>query len=258
MFNFESIHRQLNATGNGADDGLDSPDDSDVLRSTLRVYGSIFLFVFSLFCHLRRRFPRTYCVRGWASHVKIDLANDQHGIINWVWRVWRVSNDDIRDECGLDALCYLRALKFGFRLACVGMFNSIWLLPVYSTADQSSDTMHITDRIAKISVGNIPSGSTRFLGTVVAAYIFFGFTMYFIILEFRWFTKHRHHFLKTFSPRNYSIYVQNIPIEYRSSGDLLHFFRRIFATDSGTFDVFVCMTFTLLPFSSNWLPFCYP
>ena len=232
---FEAVRRQLTNTTNGAD----GSNDSEVVRDTLRLYGSAFLLLFLSFCFLRQWFPRIYNVRSWAPLVKTELANEQHGFINWMWKVWRVSSEEIRDECGLDALCYLRVLQFGFRLSCVGAFNSVWLLPVYSTAEESIETEHVTDRIARVSVGNIPPGSTRFLGTVIAAYIFFGFTMYFILKEFQWFTKNRHHFLVGFSPRNYSVYVQNIPKEYRSSGDLLLFFRRIFSTEAGEFTTFI-------------------
>jgi len=232
-FHSLTIHRQLNGSGTGNDDNnISGHGDSDVIRSTLRLYGSVFLVVFLMFCWLRRRFPRRFNVRSWAPKVKSELANDQHGFISWMWKVWKVSDDEIREECGLDALCYLRALQLGFRLSCVGMVNSIWLLPLYSTAEESNKASQITDKIARITVGNIPPGSPRFLGTVLAAYIFFGFTMHFILIEFRWFTKHRHHFLLNFNPRNYSVYVRNIPEEYRSSGELQQLFRRIFSTEA--------------------------
>lgn len=235
---FEAVRRQLTNTTVG----VGGSNDSEVIRDTLRLYGSIFLCLFLAFCFLRQWFPRFYNVRSWAPRVKTELADEQYGLIDWIWKVWRVSSDEIRDECGLDALCYLRVLQFGFRLSCIGAFNSIWLLPVYSTAEDSIETQHVIDGVAQVSVGNVPPGSTRFLGTVMAAYIFFGCTMYFILKEFQWFTTNRHHFLASFSPRNYSVYVQNIPKEYRSSGDLLLFFRRVFSTEAGEFKCFLSFT----------------
>jgi hypothetical protein len=223
---FETVHRFLAGTKN-------EYYHSQIVLDTLRVYGTGFLTLLLIFCCLRQRFSRTFNVRSWAPLVKTHLADGNHGYVGWMWRVWKVTSVEIRDECGLDALCYLRVLRFGLKVSCVGALNSIWLIPVYSFAEESGGTPLVTDSFARVSVGNVPPRSPRFMGTVVASYIFFGFTMYFILKEFHWFTKNRHYFLMGFSPRNYSIYVQNIPKAYRTSGDLLFFFRSIFSTKAG-------------------------
>ena len=96
------------------------------------------------------------------------------------------------EHCGLDALCFLRALTMGFNLSLVGVFNSIWLMPLYSTAkDDLLDVVNGTatpkDRIVQLTISNLPSESPRFLGTVFAAYILIFSTMYMILQEFKWF-----------------------------------------------------------------------
>lgn len=228
------FHRLL-AT-NSTDDTLVSPNDSEVLKDTLRVYGTCFLVLFLLYCWARLFFPRVFNVRSWAPLVESDQAKElSYGYLNWVWKVWMVSNADIRDNCGLDALCYVRVLRLGFRLACVGIFNSIYLFPVYKSAKPSDETAHITDNIVEITVTNCPPGSPRFMATVLAAYVFFGFTMYTLLKEFEWFTKHRHFFLSRYAPRNYSVFIRHIPPEYQSSGNLLHFFRQLFSKEAGKF-----------------------
>lgn len=52
----------------------DSPQsDSNVLRTTFMVYGSILLVGFLLFCDVRRRFPRPYTLRQWIEEIKVRI-----------------------------------------------------------------------------------------------------------------------------------------------------------------------------------------
>jgi hypothetical protein len=66
----------------------------------------------------------------------------------------------------------------------------------------------------------------RFCATVVGAYVIFGFTMYTMLDEFQWFTRYRYQFLSKPLPRNYCVYVQCIPKEFRTNQKLLHFFQQ--------------------------------
>lgn len=53
----------------------DSPQsDSNVLRTTFMVYGSILLVGFLLFCDVRRRFPRPYTLRQWIEEIKVRIS----------------------------------------------------------------------------------------------------------------------------------------------------------------------------------------
>ena len=179
-------------------------NDAAKLRNTLRVYGSIFLVLLLLFCFLRRKYPRAYNLRSWIEENKTVLADEQFGFLSWMWRLFFVSDSDMLDECGMDALCYTRVLEFGLKLSIFGMLNAFWLMPVYKTAPSSPETNYITDPVVELTVSNVPSGSLRFVGTVVAAYLIFGYTMYNILEEFKWFILHRHMFLGKTLARNYS------------------------------------------------------
>jgi len=131
--------------------------------------------------------------------------------------LFRVGDDDFREECGMDFLCFDRILKMGCRIAVAGMLNALWLLPLYATAVESDETDDIVDGIVEVTIGNIPSGSKRLLGTVLASYIFFGYVMYLILQEFEWFFRQRHAFLVQPKPRNYAVFVRNVPPEYLDS-----------------------------------------
>ena len=53
-----------------------------------------------------------------------------------------------------------------------------------ATTEENAD---INDPIVKISSGNVPEGSRRFIATVLGAYVVFGYAMYNILQEFEWF-----------------------------------------------------------------------
>lgn len=209
----------------------DSESDSQVLRETFLLYGPLFAVIWLLFCWVRRRFPRAYSVRSWQQKLKCDLARDQHGFFSWAWRLYRVTDGEILEQCGMDALCLLRVLRFGFRLSVMGIFCSIFLLPIYKTAPTAADTESISDRAVELTIANVPSGDDRLLATVIAAYLLFGYTMHLLLQDFQWYTANRLVFLSQRLPRNYTIYVSGIPPCYRSDAALLQYFGRIFSEE---------------------------
>jgi hypothetical protein len=116
-----------------------------------------------------------------------------------------VTEDELVHECGLDALCFLRILKCGFRISLLGMFNAVWLMPLYAGASFSDDTSYITDGVIEVTISHVPAGSNRLIATAIAAYFVFGYTMYLIYTEFEWFIEQRQKFLKRPVARNYAI-----------------------------------------------------
>lgn len=206
--------------------------DVQVIRNTLRIYGSLYLVLIILFCLFRTRFPKTYNVRNWVPELRIDLAKRHYSSIDWFWKLWWIPDDEFREQCGMDALCFIRMLRFGLQISLVGMCNSIWLLPTYGTAHFSKETENVVDHLQMVTVAHLPPGSTRFFATVISAYITFGSVMYFLLKEFEWFTENRHKFLSAKKPYNYTVYVSHIPLEYRSSHKLLAYFRGCYSHDA--------------------------
>jgi hypothetical protein len=227
--------RFLEDTGTNVTDDKDDDDDNSslILKATLRVYGSIFLCGFVLYCFLRKKFPRIYAVRQWAVNCKHPLANDQFGYLSWTWKVFSYEPEVLREAIGLDAICFIRVLNMGFRLACVGCFNSIWLFAVYGTADKSHPEAPENDAVGEVAINALEPGSIRFLAPVLAAYIFFGYTFYTILKEFRWFITERHIWLRKFTQRNYTVFVRGIPTELRSDKLLLEHFQALYRKERG-------------------------
>ena len=106
----------VNSTDTSDDDAV-VYNDSEVLRNTFMVYGSVMLVIILLFCWARRRFPKAYNLRHWVDPIKSTLAEKQHGFFSWMWRVYLVTDDELLEECGMDALCFIRIAQMGFKLA---------------------------------------------------------------------------------------------------------------------------------------------
>ena len=175
--------------------------DTETLETTLTIYGVIFVFLLLVFCSVRRSFPRVFNIRNWLESAKTDIAADQFGCISWLWKVFSFSDDTLRDECGMDAICLIRILHFGMKLAIVGMLNAIWLMPMYNRGGSEQED----DPIKTVSVANIAEKSNILIGTVIGAWIIFGYCMYAILEEFEWFTRSRHLFLERKVPQNYTV-----------------------------------------------------
>lgn len=161
--------------------------------------------------------------------MKTPLANEFFGFIGWIWMVLGISEDKIFEECTFDFLVVHRILGMGIRISVVAVVNAIWLLPLYATAPISPETSNVTDPVASVTIANVPPGSARLIGPALSAYIFFGYAMYTIFHEFSWYTRKRHEFLMRTEARNYTVYVRNIPCEYRSNIRLMEFFRHIYS-----------------------------
>jgi Late exocytosis, associated with Golgi transport len=104
----------------GANSTVDETRENmtQILRDSMRVYGSLFAFGLVIYCYLRKRIPRTFAVRQWIPEHKTPLAQNQFGYVSWIWKVYSFSEDDLLATISLDALCFLRVLNMGFRLSC--------------------------------------------------------------------------------------------------------------------------------------------
>jgi hypothetical protein len=203
-------------------------NDALIIRETLRVYGSLYLIFFLVFCYLRRN-PKTakyYNIRSWVPGMQCELALvDYPGWFSWSWRVMYINDTQLLQNIGMDGLCFIRCLRLGAKLSFSGVINSVWLIPLFLTADEEDPQVTVVDKFAKISVANVPAGSPRMAGVVVAAYFTLFYALHLISKELDWYAEFRHKFLSQRLPRNYAVYVGGIPEELRSDFALGDYFR---------------------------------
>ena len=152
---------------------------------------------------MRLQFPRAYAVRSWVERIKSSLADDQFGFFSWAWEVILIDDEAFLEECGMDALCFARALLVGFKLSCLGMFNAIWLMPLYYTAEESDETDYIDDPVVQVSISYVPNQSPRLIAPPLASWVLFSFAGYLLIMELKWFAEMRRTFMSKPMARNY-------------------------------------------------------
>ncbi|CAB9513971.1 CSC1-like protein ERD4 [Seminavis robusta] len=205
-----------------------SPNDTAVLVNTLLIYGILFIIISLLFCWLRLRNPRVYNIRGWVKDIRCKLAKNQFGFFSWVFELNDIPDKQFMEQCGMDALCLVKILRWAFKVSAVSALNALWLIPVYGSSKDSPETAYITDYIASITVSHVPPGSPRLIATTIATYIVFGAALYFLYQEFDWFRQHRFRWLHQAKPRNYTVYVHGIRDEFKADYDLADYFQESF------------------------------
>mmetsp|Transcript_6130 Transcript_6130/g.13220 ORF Transcript_6130/g.13220 Transcript_6130/m.13220 type:complete len:639 (-) Transcript_6130:1149-3065(-) len=214
----------------------------DILLTTFYSYGSLFFAYFFLFLILRNLYRNAYNVNDSVEEHRTPISSNFHGRLSWIWKVFQVSDEEIFEHCGMDAIVFIRCLRYGLNVAYVGMFTSVFLIPVYVTSCTSSDMAELEaqgrfclgrgpngDIAETATLGAIPDGKYHLLAPVVAAYIVFGRALYLILQEFSWYTEYRHRHLALARPDNYTVYVKHIPSDMRSDEALREYFSLIFS-----------------------------
>ena len=121
--------------------GLEFEDLSDtpmheVLITSLRVYGSVFAGLFVAFVIGRHFFPKAFLVLRESEEEATELSRRTFGSISFLWKIFGVTDEEIFDQCGMDAIVFIRTLRFAMRVAAMGVFNGFYLFPVCKCASQ--------------------------------------------------------------------------------------------------------------------------
>ena len=215
------------------DGDVENASTGDIIKITLKVYGSLFSFLFVIYVVVRPLFPLCYNFCNSVKEYNTKLSCDHFGHVQWIWRIFRYSDNEIAQSCGLTSVVFLRFLRLGVKLSLVGIFNSVYLIPVnlYGCLDKNDQCSSLKDGVERIGLGHLSQGSLGLLATTFSAYIIFGSAIYFIYKEFTWFTTARHKFLTLPRVDNYSVYIGQIPKEYRSDAALLSYFQSILSPE---------------------------
>mmetsp|Transcript_46447 Transcript_46447/g.90721 ORF Transcript_46447/g.90721 Transcript_46447/m.90721 type:complete len:921 (+) Transcript_46447:28-2790(+) len=232
---FDVHQRRIDATTIEDVSGLSAVD---ILKTTFTAYGNLFVVTFFTFLFLRNRYKKAYNVNSTVEEYRTPISANFHGPIGWIWKVFEVSDEEVFNHCGMDAIVFIRCLRYGLKVSYAGMFTSLFLIPVYATSCSQIEMIAQNktcvgrglgaDPLEAATLGAIPDGKIQLLVPVFAAYIVFGWALYLILEEFAWYTKYRHRYLAKALPNNYTVYVKHIPPNMRSDKALLAYFSAVF------------------------------
>eukprot|EP00124_Ichthyophonus_hoferi_P002057 Ihof_evm10s127 gene=Ihof_evmTU10s127 len=206
-------------------DNKNTTDDAANHQATLNSFSVAFgvniivaAVVFLVFCFMRTRHSRIYAPR--CKLVKgCRIPELPKGLFNWIIPLFRLTDDQILEASGLDALILVRILRFGYHLFfsfCIWAFGVI--LPLNYTGANGLHGFH------QISMSNIGQKSQRLWAHVISVYIFTGITLFLLNKHFKEFVQLRIHFNQIKRPNSYTVMVHDIPNDDAHDDDLKRLF----------------------------------
>jgi hypothetical protein len=171
-----------------------------------------------------------------------------YGVLQWIRPLWHITDGQIMRSCGMDAYVLLRFIKMSTILFSIcGFIGLIVLLPVYSTAPGFDTVVGIN----RYSMANIEADGDRLWASVIFSYLYTFIFLWLIDYEYANFTEMRRLFFyhgdESFHHQlGYTIQVENIPVEYRSSSKLKELFESLFPGEI----LFACVSVNISPLDS--------
>lgn len=229
------------STANNFTAQLKPAKDLSVTTVVSSLYINAFVFVVLIVTYevLRRHFPSVYDSRKLGaetpanSHIDPDALEDlPHRPFAWVLPVINAPWLTVQSVGGLDAYFFLRYIRLCARITVVSTFWALVILvPVYYTGGAGAVGWY------HVSMANILHHGWRNWVAVAFMYLFSTFCYFAINKEYRHYMFLRTDYLGTttrhLDPQHlYSVAVENIPMELRSSKRLYAFFDWLFP---GTF-----------------------
>eukprot|EP00282_Hemiselmis_andersenii_P025586 CAMPEP_0172001976 /NCGR_PEP_ID=MMETSP1041-20130122/3163_1 /TAXON_ID=464988 /ORGANISM="Hemiselmis andersenii, Strain CCMP439" /LENGTH=752 /DNA_ID=CAMNT_0012655665 /DNA_START=42 /DNA_END=2296 /DNA_ORIENTATION=- len=212
-----------NIAAKNAASSLETSAEEKII-ATIQIWGVVFAVSILFYCYLRTRFRMLYSPRALVPALQCDIALRELGMFGWIKGAFLLTDDELIQQAGLDAACFIRWLHYGLYISLVGVFNMCWMVGVFYTA---SENPKVKDSYSKLSLANTSDNDARLFAPFFATYIIYGVSMFLIRREFAWYIAKRHDVLSKKATQNYSIYVSNIPTELRSVKALRNLFNEL-------------------------------
>ena len=193
------------------------------LQITCAVYGGMMLVGWIAFEALRGRYPLAYSTRARKPETRTPLQQGSFGFLGWIKPTLAVSDEEVIEYCGLDALMFLRFQRLCLKVASLGILTSILVLPVYRTG-----TNHEEHALDRFSMANVRSGDARLYVAIVTAYTMALGTMALMLQEWKLYVQRRHEFLLRPNAHQYSILIDDLPAHLRTHATLTRYLHYLF------------------------------
>ncbi|KAL0082064.1 hypothetical protein F4703DRAFT_1917577 [Phycomyces blakesleeanus] len=203
-----------------------SVDKQSGLDTQLLISSSVGLFCFLVFCILRTRIPVIFAPRmNMKKHRPPELPSSLFG---WVIPLIRISQEQLLDNVGLDAVVLIQFLVMGIKLFGLCSFFGLTVLIPISMKTGNSTNPNIT-AVNRLSITVIDESSNSLIAYLVFTYIFTFFTFYFLQQNYDSHIYLRAKYLirlsKTLTAR--SVIVTGIPEKLRSDHELADYFEHL-------------------------------
>ncbi|XP_074307471.1 protein OSCA1-like [Silene latifolia] len=149
--------------------------------------------------------------------------------LNWMPDALKMPEADLIEHAGLDSAVYLRIYMIGLKIFVPVTFLSLAILAPVNYTNDTLEKLKVTfTGIDKLSISNIPLGSSRFWAHLVMEYAFTFWTCFILYKEYERVTAMRLQFIASERrrPDQFSVLVRNVPPDADESVSELveHFF----------------------------------
>ncbi|KAI9146505.1 hypothetical protein BKA69DRAFT_1045074 [Paraphysoderma sedebokerense] len=194
----------------------------------LTLQSIVFVVSFVAFCIAKNAWANIYQPRRNLKKGKPPVLKKNW--LSWITDVYRVDEDFILENCGLDAVVFLRFIKFGVLFFAFATFwGVIVIIPIHISASSDIPPERLQSPPSLLSIDNVPDGSP-FLTTHAVFTWIFSVTIFYLLhrtlksaidLRYRFFLENYR------GIHTRSVMVTDIPDEFKSENLLKAFFNEM-------------------------------
>eukprot|EP00903_Cladosiphon_okamuranus_P008738 g8370.t1 len=205
----------------------------DVDTITINLAGNLvlLLLVLTYFWSSRRHYPSYFSCKRYFLPDETPPDLPSSGFLSWIMPLMAFPEDDILTYAGFDAAIFLRFYAVAFKVfALFAPYGLLVLIPVNIYEKNSADERHESNinTFNRLSMSNIQHYDSRMWLHALGIYLLSALAMYFLVVEYRYYTNLRHRFLRRKSAHLRTIVVQGVPREMRSDSKLFTYFNTLY------------------------------
>ncbi|KAL7550547.1 hypothetical protein ACHAWF_013767 [Thalassiosira exigua] len=239
-FHADPAHRRLNFLPSYVEDVsyLRASSMSFATLAMMYVIMSVILLVFlSCFYHNQKTSPLFVSPRRHRLPKLVPPPLPVDGAFSWVKVCLFMSDEEIINRVGFDALIFLRFHRLALRcIVKMSAFSFTVLLPLNFTGGGRArandlkgyvDSLLFTDFL-RFTMANVSSGSNRLWVHCFAAYLLTIIVVRELLIEYNAYSSIRHRYLLSKEPHLRTVLVSNVPRHLRSPRKVGNYFRHVY------------------------------
>ncbi|CAM9768390.1 unnamed protein product, partial [Ectocarpus sp. 12 AP-2014] len=205
--------------------------DVDTISINLAGNVVIFLLALTFFWSSRRHYPSYFSSKRYYLPDQTPPDLPSSGFISWIMPLMAFPEDDILMYAGFDAAIFLRFYAVAFKVfALFAPYGILVLIPVnvMETPSDSNQARTNINTFNRLSMSNVQHYNPCMWLHALGMYLLSALAMYFLVVEYRYYTNLRHRFLRRKSAHLRTIVVQGVPREMRSDSKLFTYFNTLY------------------------------
>jgi hypothetical protein len=238
--NFQQEHRRLSFLPPYVED-VSSFHETSMSFATLAmlyvIFTCLFIIFMSCFYHNQKTSPLFISPRRHRLPKLVPPPLPVDGFLSWVKVCFFLSDEEIVNRIGYDALIFLRFHRLSLRcIVKMSVFSFVVLLPLNFTGGGHANASDLKEYVGSLlftdfmrfTMANVTGGSPRLWVHCVAAYLLTAIVCRELLVECEAFNNIRHRYLLSREPHLRTVLVTNIPRHLRSTLKIGRYFEHVY------------------------------